>query len=89
MGKYKRGKHPELTYVIQDEHERVKIGSTINLEYRLGLLQCGNADLLTVVDTVPGNHEVHMHEKFFRLKIRGEWFSAAPEIFQEILALKH
>lgn len=85
-GRYQRDKHSEVTYLIQDEHSRVKIGCTVNLTYRLGLLQAGNADLLRVVGIIEGNHETAMHDQFRALKIRGEWYRADDQIFSKFPA---
>lgn len=71
---YASGKHSVVTYLIQDEHGRGKIGSTVNLRYRLMLLQCGNADLLSVVGVIPGNCELDLQTQFVAHKIRNEWF---------------
>ena len=70
-------------YFISDEHERVKIGITNNVNERLRYLQNGNADLLKIskVIAVPNREaafslERDMQELFWRARLRGEWYDA-------------
>jgi hypothetical protein len=67
-------------YFIQAGNGPVKIGVTSRIDRRLGLLQVGNAELLTVRRLVPGSwrEEAMFHWAFRDVHIRGEWFRPTP-----------
>lgn len=70
-------------YFIQSgEGGPVKIGTAEDVAARLRELQCGNPETLVVLRTIEGGRaeEVACHRHFSALRIRGEWFSFAPEM---------
>jgi len=67
------------SYFIADEHNRVKIGKSIDVAHRLTKLQIGNADTLTLLG-VTDKDECELHVKFAKYHIRGEWFALSTEI---------
>lgn len=71
------------TYIIRaGDSGPVKIGKADNPHDRLAALQTGHPDelvLLRVVDTDFDCEDI-FHERFARLRIRGEWFQFDPEM---------
>lgn len=63
-----------VTYLIKDEHERVKVGITCMVTFRLSDLQNGNGDRLTLVTQCKGNMESAFKQRFKSHHIRGEWY---------------
>ena len=49
---------------------------------RLSLLQTSSPYPLTVLAAIPGGRkdEIELHTRFASLRVRGEWFAAAPEL---------
>jgi hypothetical protein len=73
----KRLVNPEFVYFIQQgEHGPVKIGRSNRPERRIGNLQTGNPDELSLRHVIPGNKDTerHLHARFKPWLIRGEWF---------------
>lgn len=79
---------PGFVYLITDG-AHVKIGRAACpfpemevLTRRLGILQCGNARLLTLVEhawvAIAAATEGRLHKRFARHRIRGEWFRLTP-----------
>lgn len=73
------------TYLVRDEQNRVKVGVTGSFTTRLGALQNGNADLLTLIWKRHGNLEAAFKRRFRLQHVRGEWFvwSAEMENFEK------
>lgn len=78
-----------IVYFIQDTATAaVKVGFCLKKpEKRLAALQTGNSNPLRLVGHVPGSdtHESHLHRRFSRFRIQGEWFSC--EILAHIDAI--
>lgn len=76
-----------LVYFIADEASRVKIGVAYNVPHRLADLQCGNADELTLLGTLPGGYAVEhaLHARHADAHIRGEWFKLTLDIRAEMV----
>lgn len=74
-----------LVYFIQNG-DAVKIGISSNPKMRMADMAVGNhADLkLLGVMTGGGPRERHLHKKFDKHHIRGEWYKLAPEILEYI-----
>lgn len=88
--KFKQG-FPGYIYFIQGENGgAIKIGFTKNIESRLKTLQTSYPDILKVLCLIPGNEskERKLHEKFYDIKLNGEWFKPTEKIFKEIEELK-
>ncbi len=73
-------------YFIQCATGPIKIGHGTNVEYRLSNLQMGNPNRLTLLTWFPcadpQQTEVELHERFTAHRLRGEWFSPAPELVE-------
>lgn len=68
----------------------IKIGFTKALRKRLKALQKSSPVPLKVLCSIKGGRlrEAAFHETFGHLRAHGEWFKAAPEIYEYIAALK-
>ena len=69
----------------------IKIGFTGgNVHARIAELQTGSAEQLLLLATMAGtmSDEQGLHRRFAALRIRGEWFHAAPELLTFILGLR-
>lgn len=70
-----------IVYFIQDTATTaVKVGFCLHKpEKRLAALQTGNSNPLRLLGHVPGSnaHEGHLHRRFSRFRIQGEWFASA------------
>lgn len=88
--KPKRGRPVGFIYFItclSSQHYPIKIGWSASMaEMRLGNLQCGNPNLLTVVATLVGTFEDEqkLHRYFGHLHIRGEWFLRGADLIEYI-----
>ena len=73
-------------YFIRAGDSAIKIGSAASVTGRLGELQVGNHEELTLLLAVRIEllTERGLHERFAHLRIRGEWFRAAPELLEFI-----
>jgi hypothetical protein len=69
--------------------DRVKIGFSIDPQARLGILQSGNPEPLTLVGWMPGTQdsERNLHQQFSALHVRGEWFRAEPALLEFIASV--
>lgn len=69
----------------------IKIGKTTDVKKRLGALQTGHPDQLSVVGTLMGDEatEIGWHNRFAAFRRRGEWFEPSPELLAAIAALPH
>lgn len=72
--------HPPLVYYLLFA-DRIKIGTTTNLVKRMEVIP--HDELLA---TEPGGRPVELqrHEQFAHLRIKGEWFQAAPELLTHV-----
>lgn len=79
-----------LYFVHDPVSKAIKIGRTNNPHLRLQGIQNGNPNQLDLLDTVSnaGWQEAFWHEAFGWAKRRGEWFDAAPSLFDAIKALR-
>ena len=69
------------TYFIYDgTNNAVKIGKAIDPEKRLSELQVGNCVPLELVATLDSDEEEHLHNRFAKLRVLGEWFAVAGEL---------
>ncbi len=67
----------------------VKIGMAKDAQRRLGVLQTSHPETLALVATCEGGRQLEgeYHRRFAEHRLRGEWFSRAPEILAEIARL--
>jgi hypothetical protein len=77
------------TYFVR-RGDAIKIGHTAVPKSRIGQLQNGFPEALDILAIVPNSiiDEPAAHEKFAHLRVRGEWFRAAPELLEFIEAVK-
>lgn len=64
----------------------IKIGTALNVEKRIALLQCGSPETLRLLKKLPGGHalERQLHKHFVHLHHRGEWFLPGNELMEFI-----
>lgn len=64
----------------------IKIGFTADVESRVATLQTASPFPLRLLGRVPGDEEREraIHLEFAHLRLRGEWFSPAPELLEFI-----
>jgi len=77
----------KLVYFIREmPHGGIKIGTCNSVNKRLLVMQTGNSRELKVVATMKGGFkkEKQLHKHFKYCRIRGEWFSPAPELIDLI-----
>ena len=75
----------DMIYFIADEHNRIKIGRSVNPFERLRQLQRATGSKLTLLAMEPyGRKETILHRKFAHLRIRGEWFRAGDDLVEYI-----
>jgi hypothetical protein len=81
-------------YFVQPEGQpdaNIKIGfTTQSVAGRLGNLQCGSHERLSVLHHLPAQrrHEADLHERFKHLRVTGEWFRPEPELLRFIEVMK-
>lgn len=78
-------------YFIQGETTRlIKIGRAECVVNRLAALQHASPDRLWLLwcYTAPPEHEFELHRKFWKHRVRGEWFEPAPPLARYIRARK-
>lgn len=72
---------PVLVYFVQDgEGGPIKIGCAQDVRKRLRTLQSGHHGTLRLLFTLPGGMEMErrLHARFWRSRIKGEWFKPTP-----------
>lgn len=77
----------ERVYFIQGESGGpIKIGRAAEPRQRLAALQTSHHEELRLLATEPLNRtgEADLHRRFRHLRLRGEWFKAAPELLEYI-----
>lgn len=76
-------------YFIQGDGGPVKIGSARRPYDRICSLQVGNPARLRLVGVLRASaiDEADLHARFGSLRVRGEWFAAAPELVAFISSL--
>lgn len=66
-------------YLIQSESGHCKIGSSLSVPKRIRQLQCANPGPLILLHQFPSasaqQDEFALHKKFYRKRIRNEWFA--------------
>jgi hypothetical protein len=81
----------ECVYFIKCK-QHIKIGLTSRpIERRLYALSSSSADEMKVLGTIKNasaSVEHALHERFTKYRVRGEWFTAAPEILAYIKEIK-
>lgn len=78
-------------YMLQNGADGlVKIGYSANPARRIAALQTGSPGQLTVLRIMDGGQsfEAALHQHFSRLRVRGEWFSYAPEMLRDLEFLR-
>lgn len=78
-------------FVLAGDRELVKIGWARNVEKRVAELQVGSPEELSVVLTLRGapSLELELHERFFDLRLRGEWFTYRGELRRFVESPEH
>ena len=73
-------------YFIAGETGPVKIGVAVDPQKRLSGLQTSHPIPLAILAVTPGSVQVEReyHQRFAAHRVRGEWFTRAPEIVAEI-----
>lgn len=66
----------QFVYFVQDATGPVKIGTAVDPQQRLALLQCGNPRPLELQAIIPGDRatESSLHSRFWEHRMVGEWF---------------
>lgn len=69
--------------------DRIKIGWSRHVATRIGQLQVGNPDPVTLLATMPGgvSKERELHRRFAHARLAGEWFTATPDLEEFVTAL--
>lgn len=83
-------------YFICDEHKRVKIGWAFDPESRLKQLQGSNGDRLKILAIIQRSSENSaitlekaLHNTFFPLHLRGEWYKLQEPLISYVQAATH
>jgi hypothetical protein len=78
-----------LYAIQQGDDGPIKIGRATDPAQRLATLQQGSAVELRGIAAWPALalEEAQLHEEFAAHRLRGEWFSPAPELLELVLAL--
>lgn len=84
-----RAKAVPVTYFVR-AGDAIKIGSANDFKSRLRALQTAREAPLEVLAVVPSSaaDEFQTHQRFAHLRLKGEWFKAAPELLSFIEGLK-
>ena len=79
------------TYFAQAGRGPIKIGETDDVEGRIRALQTANPEELSLLGRIPCelHSEKSLHERFKHLRLRGEWFTPAPELLEFIEQVAH
>lgn len=72
----------EVVYFVLSGDNRIKIGTSANVEKILETLQTSSATRLSLLLTVPGgvDMETELHRRFKHIRESGEWFKGTPEL---------
>lgn len=81
-GTFTDGFPTTYTYFVE-MNGHIKIGSSENPRRRLESIQAGFPDPLKVLAIVPFSviTEMDAHRKFAHLRVKNEWFKAAPQLY--------
>lgn len=81
-----KGGYANLVYFILAENNKIKIGSTNNMEGRLSSLSIISPCKLELLGVIEGDHkkEKELHKKFKHIHSHGEWFNQHPELLKFI-----
>lgn len=73
-------------FIAAPEAEIVKIGFSTNPQGRIKYLATTSAYKLVLLCAIPGSteYEKSLHNRFFHLRLNGEWFMDTPELRQFI-----
>lgn len=75
----------EVVYFIQSINGGpIKIGKAANAKKRLCALQISHHEELQIIAIDHNGNEADYHDKFFKYRIRGEWFNPDQEILDAI-----
>jgi len=68
-------------YFLRDG-DHIKIGTSTDVRARVAGGQTMNPRKLVLIGSIPGGRQLEesLHLKFWPLRVRGEWFTAAPEL---------
>ncbi len=83
VNKYSRAYNDEVVYfIVTEDRNYVKIGTSRNASERLSELQTGNPQRLVVLKTIPGGHEKErlVHALWEKDRQMGEWFTLSSEL---------
>lgn len=88
----KAGWDSPTVYIIKSGDHFFKIGCSLTPHYRLAALQIGNPlslEFVTLIKTKSMEDalelECALHDKLAPYRIRGEWFSLAPDVLHSII----
>lgn len=82
--------NPGFVYFIRaGKRGPIKIGWAVDPDRRLAALQTATADTLRIiaVERAERTREGHLHHRFTKLRLSGEWFAPGPELLSYILEL--
>lgn len=73
-------------FVRRGEDGPIKIGISIRPDVRLGELQMGSPEPLTLLGVIEGDYttERGLHRQFRYVHLRGEWFAPHPDLMAYI-----
>ena len=77
--------HDRIVYVVQFGTGRpIKVGSTVNLGARLSKMSIDHYEPVEMLYLHRGGfkEERAIHKRFARYRLRGEWYSPAPEVIE-------
>ena len=75
-----------FVYFIQSADGPIKIGSASDVNARLGSLQTGSPEKLTLLGAIEGGEarERELHQQFAATRLRGEWFAPSAALLRLI-----
>lgn len=79
----------QVVYFIRAESGPIKIGIAIDPMARLAQIQQHNHEELELLAVEPGDRdrERYLHDRFAKIKIRGEWFYPEKPLWDHIYSL--
>ena len=77
-------------YYIESYDGPIKIGFSVNPQFRLSTLQCASAYPLRVIYAQPGtlSDEKRLHRRFDDERLEGEWFNPTKRLLAHIELVK-
>lgn len=69
-------------FIRRGEDGPIKIGVSVRPNIRLGELQVGSPEDLTLLGVIPGDFDTErsLHRQFRHLHLRGEWYAPHPDL---------